>query len=87
MGFKYKVADDNGIYFITTTVVNWIDVFTRKELSNVIVESLKYCQKEKGLVIYSWCLMLSHLHMIVSADEGQNLSAIMRDFKNLHPKK
>lgn len=87
MGFKYKVADDNGIYFITTTVVNWIDAFTRRELADVIVESLKYCQKEKGLIIYAWCLMPSHLHMLVSAKEGQNLSDIMRDFKKFTSKK
>jgi len=36
MTFKYtgadanRVTDQNGVYFITTTVVGWIDVFTRK---------------------------------------------------------
>ncbi|WP_199562675.1 REP-associated tyrosine transposase [Pedobacter chinensis] len=87
MGFKYKVANDNGIYFITTTVVGWIDAFTRKELASVIIESIKYCQKEKGLNVYSWCLMPSHLHMIISAEEGKNLSDIMRDFKKFTSKK
>lgn len=87
MGFKYKVTDDNGIYFITTTVVGWIDAFTRKELANVIVESLIFCQKEKGLIIYAWCLMPSHLHMIVSAESGKNLSDIIRDFKKFTSKR
>ena len=87
MGFKYKVADDNGIYFITTTVVNWIDVFTRKELAEVVIESLRYCQKEKGLIIYAWCLMPSHLHMMVSADEGKKLPDIIRDFKKFTSRK
>jgi len=87
MGFKYKVTDDNGIYFITTTVVGWIDAFTRKELADVIVESLIFCQKEKGLIIYAWCLMPSHLHMIVSANTGKNLADIIRDFKKFTSKK
>lgn len=86
MGFKYKV-NDNGIYFVTTTIVGWIDVFTRKELAEIIIDSLKYCQKEKGLVIYAWCLMPSHLHMLASADEGKNLSDIMRDFKKFTSKR
>jgi len=87
MGFKYKVGDPNGIYFITTTIVGWIDVFTRKELAEVIIESLQFCQSKKGLIIYAWCLMPSHLHMIVSAEEGKNLSDIMRDFKKFTSKK
>jgi len=53
MAFKYSVTDQNEIYFITTTVVGWIDAFTRKELAEVIIESLKYCQSEKGLIIYA----------------------------------
>ncbi|MFD2284716.1 transposase [Pedobacter petrophilus] len=87
MGYKYAVTDDSGIYFITTTVVNWIDVFTRKELAEVIIESLKYCQKEKGLIIHAWCLMPSHLHMIVSMQEGKNLPDLMRDFKKFTSRK
>jgi len=87
MAFKYQVTDQNGIYFITTTIIAWIDVFTRKELAEVIIESLAYCQKEKGLIIYAWCLMPNHLHLIVSAKENTNLSAIIRDFKKFTSKK
>lgn len=85
MGFKYRVAND-GIYFITITVIDWIDVFTRKELADVIVESLIYCQKQKGLALYAWCLMPSHLHIIASALEGIKLTDIMRDFKKFTSK-
>jgi putative transposase len=87
MGFKYRITDENGIYFITTTVVDWVDAFTRKELAEVIVDSLIFCQKEKGLIIYAWCLMPSHLHMIVSAQGGKNLSNIFRDFKKFTSKR
>lgn len=85
MAFKYKVSNE-GIYFLTTTVVDWIDVFTRKELAEIVIDSLKYCQKEKGLILYAWCLMPSHLHLIASADENKNLSDIMRDFKKFTSK-
>lgn len=87
MGFKYKITDNNGIYFVTTTIVGWVDIFTRRELSEIIIDSLKFCQKEKGLIIYAWCLMPSHLHMMVSAVGGKNLSDIMRDFKKFTSKK
>jgi putative transposase len=69
------------IYFLTTTVVDWVDVFTRPCYKHIIVESVRYCQKEKGLELYGWVLMSNHLHMIVGAVEGIILSDIVRDFK------
>ncbi len=85
MSEKYKFVDEAGIYFVTMTTVGWVDLFTRFELKHVIVDSLRYCQKEKGLVIHAWCLMPSHLHMIVSTRQ-EKLSDIMRDFKKFTSK-
>ncbi|MEP2026639.1 hypothetical protein [Reichenbachiella sp.] len=53
MSEKYKFHDPTGIYFVTSTVVHWIDLFTRNEFKHIIVDSLKYCQKEKGLLIHA----------------------------------
>ncbi|MEQ8424818.1 MAG: transposase, partial [Cyclobacteriaceae bacterium] len=86
MSEKYKFRDLNGIYFITLTIVGWVDLFTRSELKNVIIDSLKYCQQQKGLVIHAWCIMPSHLHLIV-ASKGESLSNITRDFKKFTAKK
>ncbi|CAN5150188.1 hypothetical protein BH23BAC1_BH23BAC1_41100 [soil metagenome] len=61
--------------------VEWVDVFTRKEYIEVVLESLKYCQSEKGLTIYAWCIMTNHVHLIISAKEGYIISGIVRDFK------
>ena len=80
MSEKYKFHDPEGIYFTTSTVVFWIDLFTRPLYKHLIVDSLRFCQKEKGLVIHAWCLMPSHLHMIVSATKN-DLSSIFADFK------
>ncbi|WP_436516096.1 REP-associated tyrosine transposase [Ekhidna sp. To15] len=85
MSEKYKFRDPNGLYFTTSTIVFWIDLFTRKEFKHIVIDSLKFCQKEKGLVIHAWCLMPSHLHMIVSSETG-SLSEIMRDFKKFTSK-
>jgi REP element-mobilizing transposase RayT len=46
---------------------------------------LKYCQENKGLEIFGWCLMSSHIHLIIRAKEGYNLSDILRDFKKFTP--
>ena len=80
MSEKYKFDDPAGMYFVTPTIVGWVDLFTRPELKHIVIDSLKYCQAHKGLLIHAWCLMPSHLHMIVGT-VGDPLSGILRDFK------
>ena len=86
MSDKYKIRDIDKAYFVTLTVVGWIDVFTRRNHKLLLVNSLKYCQENKVLAIYGWCLMPSHLHMIVSAEGSYALSEILRDFKKFTSK-
>ena len=57
----------------TTTVVDWLDIFTRPLYKHIVVESLAYCQEQKGLEIYSWVLMTNHLHMIVGTHESHKI--------------
>jgi REP element-mobilizing transposase RayT len=84
---KYKIRDNDKAYFVTLTTVGWIDVFTRKGQKLMIIDSLKYCQEKKGLVVFAYCLMSSHLHMICKADNDLKLSDILRDFKKFTSKK
>jgi len=87
MGFKYAIRSER-LHFLTHTIVDWVDLFTRRELAMVIVNSLNYCIEKKGLEVYVWCLMASHLHMIASVVPGniQGLSDVMRDFKGFTSK-
>jgi len=86
MSDKYKISDQKKAYFLTLTVVGWIDIFTRKNHKLTIVNSLHYCQKEKGLVIFGYCLMPSHLHLIGRSENNYTLSEILRDFKKFTSK-
>ena len=76
----YKVRTKDAIHFITFAVVEWVDVFTRNVYCNILVDSLRYCQEHKGLVIHAWCLMSNHVHLIVAA-KNSDLSDILCDFK------
>jgi REP element-mobilizing transposase RayT len=86
MSDKYKIWDKGKAYFLTMTVVGWIDVFTRSNHKKIITNSLSYCQKNKGLVIFGYCLMPSHLHLIARAENFNTLSDILRDFKKFTSK-
>ena len=61
--------------------IGWIDVFTRREYKDILVESIKYCQQKKGLELFAWCIMSNHVHMIIAAKAGFQLPDIMRDLK------
>jgi REP element-mobilizing transposase RayT len=80
MSGKYKAGEREMPHFVTSTVVGWVDVFTRKCYADLILDSLKYCIKEKGLNVHAWVIMSNHIHLIISSNE-KSLPDIMRDFK------
>ncbi len=86
MSDKYKIYDNTSAYFVTLTTAGWVDIFTRKNHKLTIVNALKHCQKNKGLEIYAWVLMHSHMHMICRAGNGFHLSDVLRDFKKFTSK-
>jgi REP element-mobilizing transposase RayT len=79
-GLHYNIRKDK-TYFMTMTVVDWIDLFTRVNQKQLIIDSLKYCQENKGLNIFGWCLMPSHLHLIANTKIPFDLDNVVRDFK------
>ena len=87
MSTKYKATMPDASCFITITTVGWIDVFTRLSQKFVLINSLAYCQKKKGLEIYAYCIMSNHLHILCKAQEGYLLSNIVRDFKKFTSKR
>ena len=85
MSGGYKIDDQYGTYFLTFTIVNWVDLFTRQVYRDLFLDSLRYCQEKKGLIVYAWVIMSNHLHLVISTDEG-NLSGIIRDLKSFTSK-
>ena len=80
MSRRYKFGSEEKLHFISYSVVFWIDIFTRTEYTEVLIDSWRYCQQHKGLEIYSWVIMTNHVHLIIgtSKDPFQN---IVRDMK------
>jgi REP element-mobilizing transposase RayT len=81
----YKIRNQAAIHFITFATVEWVDVFTRKQYRDIVLDSIRFCQAEKGLLLHCWCIMSNHLHLIVSA-KNENLSDVLRDFKKFTSK-
>jgi putative transposase len=81
MSERYKAPLAFQPYFVTCTIREWADVFTRNVYRDIIVSSLKHCIDKKQLQLHAWAIMSNHVHLIVSAASEKALGGIMRDFK------
>jgi len=66
---RYKIYEPTHPHFITCTTLHWIPIFTNKESAGIIIESLKYLQKNHNLKIYAYVILENHLHMVASSDD------------------
>ncbi|MBL7856571.1 MAG: transposase [Cyclobacteriaceae bacterium] len=81
MSRKYKIRDQDKLYFVTFTVVYWLDVFIRREYRDIFLASLRYCQQHKGLEVCAYCIISSHVHLIIGRHGEASLESIIRDIK------
>ncbi|WP_249414420.1 transposase [Marinifilum caeruleilacunae] len=81
MSRNYKFHNPEGLYFVSFAVVDWLDVFTRMEYKEIVLDSLRYCQQHKGMEIFAWCIMSNHIHLIFRSDKGQKPELLLGDFK------
>lgn len=86
MSRNYKFNNPDGTYFISFATVEWVDVFTRRKYRDILMDSLKYCQKEKGLILYAYVIMSNHIHLIAKSKVSGTLPDILRDFKKFTAK-
>ena len=86
MSRKYKFHNKSGLYFVSFATVYWIDVFTRHKYLSILAESLKYCREHKGMEIYAYCFMPSHVHLVFK-DSNEKPMELLRDLKKHTAKK
>jgi REP element-mobilizing transposase RayT len=78
MRSRYRTNNDNAAHFITSTIIEWLPVFTTAACCDIIVKPFEFCRAHKGLRIYAWVILDNHFHAIVS---GPDLSRTISDLK------
>ena len=86
MSRNYRFHNPDAAYFVSFAVVEWLDVFTRNEYKNIILDSISYCQKEKGMEIYAWCIMTNHVHLVFRSTGAQEPGRLLGDLKKFTSK-
>ena len=70
-------------HYLTFNTVDWVDVFIRPAYKLIITNTLNEFIATRGLIVFAWCLMTNHLHLLLQAKEGAGLAMVERDFKKI----
>ena len=80
MSTGYKIDFPDKPYFLTFTVVEWVDIFSRKAYRDILMESMDFCRQKKGIKNWGYTIMTNHMHCIWQSTDGL-LPETIRDFK------
>lgn len=80
MSRKYKFHNPTAAYFVSFATVYWMDIFTRECYFKVLADSVDFCRKEKGMELFAYCFMPSHIHLIFRSN-NEAPHELLRDFK------
>jgi len=80
MRSRYKVTQKNGIYFITSTIIEWLPIFTTAEYFDILIDSFKFCHTTKSLKIYAYTILDNHFHALCSAPELSKTIQSLKSF-------
>lgn len=66
---RYKIYEPTHPHFVTCTILHWLSIFTRKESVDIILNSLRFLQKQDNLKLHAYVILENHLHMVLRSDE------------------
>lgn len=79
MKSRYRAFEDGAVYFVTSSIVDWIPVFTSDQYYGILIEALSYRKKSNEMNLYAYVFMNSHFHLILSVEI---LSKFLKEFKS-----
>jgi REP element-mobilizing transposase RayT len=86
MSTGYQITEQNALHFLTFTIVDWVDLFTRKVYRDIVIDAFSFYSKARGLDIYGYVIMSNHVHALLHQPDGK-LSDTIRDFKKYTARK
>ena len=84
MRTRYKISEDSSLYFITSTIIEWLPVFTNEKYFNILVDAVKYYQQNKKFKVHAYVILDNHFHMLIS---GEDLSKTLSSVKSFTAKR
>lgn len=76
---RYIITEVDKPHFMTCTVMEWLPVFTRSEVVQIILDSWQFQRQNKALKLYGYVVLENHLHFIA---QSPNLNKSVQEFKS-----
>lgn len=80
MRTNVKEFEKEHLFFVTSTVLNWINLFDKKRFAEIVIDSLKFIIEEQWINVYAFVLMPNHLHLIIRFLGNHTADQVFRDF-------
>jgi REP element-mobilizing transposase RayT len=87
MSRNYKFKNPEGVYFVSFAVVNWVDVFTRNEYKDIVLDSIRFAIQQKSMQVFAWCIMSNHVHLVFSVTPPFKPEVVLGDIKRFSSRK
>ncbi len=84
MRTNYKIINPDNPYFITSTIMNWIQIFNSESYYDLLFQNLVFYQSKYEMEIIAYVLMPEHFHLISKA---KALGKAIQAFKSYTAKK
>jgi len=81
MSEKFKTYDKEKAYFVTFTIVNWLEILRDDTYKMILVDAINYYKSNRGLLVYAYCIMHNHVHLIIQSNGSEMVSEVLRDLK------
>jgi REP element-mobilizing transposase RayT len=76
---RYQFLEQNCPHFLTSTVAAWIPIFAHPWAVDIVLESWRFLQRERGVRLFGYVVLENHLHWLAAAEQ---LAARVREFKS-----
>ncbi len=76
---RYRFGEDHYPYFMTSTIVAWLPVFSQPDFADVVLDSWRFMQRQREIDILAFVIMENHVHWI---GVGPQLSEHVGGFKS-----
>jgi len=83
MNYKHwaNVGEKHDLCFVTTTIEDFIPIFTIPDNARIIVSNLAFYRKRHGFLLHAYVVMPEHIHILLQLMGRIDLQRLMASFK------
>ncbi len=80
MRSTYKILENNLPHFITSTIINWINIFKSSEYFSIILDNFRFYQKKYEMDVIAFVIMPDHFHAICNCLDLQKAIQYIKSY-------